>query len=507
MPGRGDQQRRPVCCVHRGLGGRHRPCRPGSAAARLLHRTADAGRAQERGADGGRYGAGARRGAAPVAAALRRRTRRGRTRRCWRRCVGWCCRRSSAAVRSRRGSSTTPGFPRRAGIRSGVTRQYCGQLGKQDNCQVAVTLSVANEAASLPVAYRLYLPEEWAEDPVRRRKAGVPEDVGFQTKPEIALDADPRRAGGRPADGRGADGRRLRRRHRAAHGDQRAGPALCRRHPAAPRRSGPRHRAAAAEALVRARPAAEPVAPRREHRPIQVKAAGARPAGRGLADGHLARGLGRLADLALRPRCGCAPPIATTGSSEAAPRGMAAGRVAARTRTSRPSIGSRPCPRTSPSSGWSTWPSCAGGSSGIIRNSSRNSASATTRGAGGGASTTTPPSASPPTASWSPSGRRFPPQDRVPPRSFAKPAVPEGYRPRGAADPARTPHPELDRHPATPPHRRPRQEPRPMSVLPPEHASRPHPRYDAVRLSAGWKPRSRVNAVRFERETGSRPRS
>ena len=66
---------------------------------------------------------------------------------------------------------------------------------------------------------------------------------------------------------------------------------------------------------------------------------------------------------------------------------------------------------------WSTSPSCAGGSSATTRNSSRNSASATTRGAAGGASTTTPHCASPPTASWSPSGRRFPPQDRLPPRA------------------------------------------------------------------------------------------
>lgn len=69
----------------------------------------------------------------------------------------------------------------------GVARQYCGELGKQDNCQVAVSLSLANRHASLPVAYRLYLPEEWAADSERRRKAGVPEEIGFATKPEIAL--------------------------------------------------------------------------------------------------------------------------------------------------------------------------------------------------------------------------------------------------------------------------------------------------------------------------------
>jgi SRSO17 transposase len=69
----------------------------------------------------------------------------------------------------------------------GVSHQYCGQLGKQANCQVAVTLSVANRVASLPVAYRLYLPESWAKDGERRKKAGIPEDIGFQTKPKIAL--------------------------------------------------------------------------------------------------------------------------------------------------------------------------------------------------------------------------------------------------------------------------------------------------------------------------------
>ncbi len=70
----------------------------------------------------------------------------------------------------------------------GVARQYCGRLGKQDNCQVAVTLSIANHAASLPIAYRLYLPEAWANDPARRNKAHIPDEIEFKTKPEIALD-------------------------------------------------------------------------------------------------------------------------------------------------------------------------------------------------------------------------------------------------------------------------------------------------------------------------------
>src|SRR3954451_19467201 len=80
------------------------------------------------------------------------------------------------------------GLPKKGRLSVGVARQYCGQLGKRENCQVAVTLSVANEAASLPIAYRLYLPEAWAEDPARRATAGVPEDVAFRAKPEIALD-------------------------------------------------------------------------------------------------------------------------------------------------------------------------------------------------------------------------------------------------------------------------------------------------------------------------------
>jgi SRSO17 transposase len=79
------------------------------------------------------------------------------------------------------------GFPKQGRHSVGVARQYCGQLGKQDNCQVAVSLSVANDDASLPIAWRLYLPEAWAEDPARRTKAGVPEEIGFATKTAIAL--------------------------------------------------------------------------------------------------------------------------------------------------------------------------------------------------------------------------------------------------------------------------------------------------------------------------------
>jgi SRSO17 transposase len=79
-------------------------------------------------------------------------------------------------------------FPKQGRHSVGVQHQYCGQLGKQANCQVAVSLSIANRSASLPVAYRLYLPKVWAEDRARRDKAGVPSDIGFATKPQIALE-------------------------------------------------------------------------------------------------------------------------------------------------------------------------------------------------------------------------------------------------------------------------------------------------------------------------------
>ena len=80
------------------------------------------------------------------------------------------------------------GIPKKGKHSVGVARQYCGQLGKQENCQVAVSLAAASWRDSLPLAWRLYLPESWARDQQRRRKAGVPAEVRFQTKPQIALD-------------------------------------------------------------------------------------------------------------------------------------------------------------------------------------------------------------------------------------------------------------------------------------------------------------------------------
>jgi SRSO17 transposase len=78
------------------------------------------------------------------------------------------------------------GFPKKGTHSVGAARQYCGQVGKTDNCRVAVSLSLGTQAGSLPLSYRLYLPREWTDDAERRRATGVPEATVFATKNEIA---------------------------------------------------------------------------------------------------------------------------------------------------------------------------------------------------------------------------------------------------------------------------------------------------------------------------------
>src|SRR2546425_8698717 len=76
------------------------------------------------------------------------------------------------------------GFPKKGTHSVGVARQYCGQVGKQDNCRVAVSLSVATRSSSLPIAYRLYLPKEWAEESERREQKEEPQEATIQNKTE-----------------------------------------------------------------------------------------------------------------------------------------------------------------------------------------------------------------------------------------------------------------------------------------------------------------------------------
>ena len=80
------------------------------------------------------------------------------------------------------------GFPKKGEHSVGVARQYSGTLGKVDNCQVAVSLNYATEQGSFPMDWALYLPQSWTEDPQRRQKARIPDEVSFRRKWELALD-------------------------------------------------------------------------------------------------------------------------------------------------------------------------------------------------------------------------------------------------------------------------------------------------------------------------------
>ena len=79
------------------------------------------------------------------------------------------------------------GFPKDGKKSPGVKRQYSGTLGKIGNCQIGVSLHAVSEDATLPLGWALYLPEDWCDDPERRRRAKIPEDVRFQTKPQLGV--------------------------------------------------------------------------------------------------------------------------------------------------------------------------------------------------------------------------------------------------------------------------------------------------------------------------------
>jgi SRSO17 transposase len=79
-------------------------------------------------------------------------------------------------------------FPKKGEHSVGVQRQYCGALGKKANCQVAVSLHRTDPQGSRPLGFRLYLPAIWTDDRERCQRAGVPEQVGFQKKWELAVE-------------------------------------------------------------------------------------------------------------------------------------------------------------------------------------------------------------------------------------------------------------------------------------------------------------------------------
>ena len=334
-------------------------------------------------------------GAASVACCILSARRRGRTR-----SAGQGARAGAAGDRASRPDRSLDHRRHRLSQEGrhsvGVARQYCGQLGKQDNCQVAVSLSIANHHASLPVAYRLYLPEDWAEDRMRRRKAGVPEEISFKTKPEIALEqirwaceAGLPRGVVLMDAGYGTD-TELRRRSRA-------GVELCRRHPAEHLGLGAGHGAAAAQDLVGSRATAEADAPRRRAPADLGQGARARPAQARLAHDHLARRHGRMAVLALCARAGA---VAHRDYQ------LHRGRPEEWLLIEWPEGEDEPTKYWLSTLAediafrvWSMSPSCAGASSATIRSSSRRSGSGISRGAAGAASTITPPCASRPTDS------------------------------------------------------------------------------------------------------------
>jgi SRSO17 transposase len=85
-------------------------------------------------------------------------------------------------------NSDETGFPKKGSKSVGVKRQYSGTLGRTDNCQIGVFANYCSSKGHTFMDRRLFLPEEWAEDPVRRAAAGVPEEVIFRTKPALALE-------------------------------------------------------------------------------------------------------------------------------------------------------------------------------------------------------------------------------------------------------------------------------------------------------------------------------
>src|SRR5438477_5895412 len=85
------------------------------------------------------------------------------------------------------------GFVKKGALSVGVARQYSGTAGRIENCQIGVFLAYASRFGQALIDRRLYLPETWSTDEARREKTGVPQDLSFATKPQIACELMPRR--------------------------------------------------------------------------------------------------------------------------------------------------------------------------------------------------------------------------------------------------------------------------------------------------------------------------
>ena len=221
------------------------------------------------------------------------------------------------------------GFPKKGKHSVGVTRQYCGQVGKQENCRVAVSLSVATWSSSLPIAYRLYLPKEWAEDAERREQTEVPDEVEFQTKPDIASDQIRAAVAAEVARGVVLADAALRQPHRVLRRTHRTGTSLCRGRAKFDDGMGIRQTALACQATRKNRTTSTAIAA--EPRPSTRfrEAGGDKPARHGFSGNHLAGGHRPEIAIPLCRRSGT-PGASGLRESGTACGGMAADRVAAR---------------------------------------------------------------------------------------------------------------------------------------------------------------------------------
>ena len=179
-------------------------------------------------------------------------------------------------------------FPKKGKHSVGVARQYCGMLGKQDNCQVAVSVSLACDQGSVPVAWQLYLPEDWAADPARQTWLACPR-IALRHEDADRVGAVAHLAGRRRAAPLRAGRCRLRRGHRLPTGIERHGAGVRRGRDLGSRGLATRSRAAATKPYSgMGRP---PVMPRRTGAASAGERQGAGPvvAGAGIPYDQLAR--------------------------------------------------------------------------------------------------------------------------------------------------------------------------------------------------------------------------